>query len=562
MQTIKISKSMLAIVFIIIALIMAMSLYSSYIAQKNAVLELLVHSSIQLSKTIEKAAKNTLLSTNLYSRKILKKLYSDLNFIHLLDETGQINSDTLNDLLKKLHLNSIFIIGPDKRIELSTMDDKPPLFPLQDLSDLTEKKTAKFDFGILFNHNNQTKERAVGIARERGGAIIITEKAQHLLSVQNILNVNELLSQIATDSTIKYIAFQDTGSNIIYTTTQDSLSSIPEDKMLAEVINNNTFAWRIAQYQDQFIIETINHTFSLPRFKGIIRIGLDYSPIQKIQSDALKQASVRLVLLALLGFIMIAYSITIQNNQLLEIESRRVTREITQLQQHLTQKEKLSALGELAAGVAHKIRNPLNAISMTIQRLSSEFEVKKDKEEFFKLNTIVKKEIRQISEIINQFLQFSRPEPICKVPCSINEIIGSVLDLYAIKTSGNNIRTTFQSNEEVMVNIDDDKIKQSLINLIENAIDAIGKDGEIILKLQTTQEKIILTVTDTGMGISKENLGKIYNLYFTTKPNGTGIGLAQVYRVIAEHNGEITVDSQPGEGTCFTITLPRKEMKG
>jgi len=550
---------MLSIVFIIIALIMGLSLYSSYIAQKNAVIELMNHNSIQLSHTIEKASRNTVISYSLYIRKIKQKTYSDLLFISHVEKENHLSKKFINEFLKERQLLDIFIIDENRKLIFSSGTEKPPFLPINDLDNLIFGEKEKMDFGIIHNYKRNEKRIVIGIHRPGGGAIISTEKASHILNIQNMLNVNELLTTITTDSTIKYIAIQDTSSKIVYSTTNDSLSSITNDNFLKSVIDKKMISWRITSYNAHPILETVHYVTSLPRLEGVIRIGLDYAPIQQIQSNALHQASIRIIFLVFLGFVMIAYSITIQNNQILEDETQRVTNEITGLQKHLTQKEKLSAIGELAAGVAHKIRNPLNAISMTAQRLSSEFVVNKDAEEFQKLNTIVKKEITQISEIINQFLQFSRPEPICKVECSVNDIIKSVLDLYSPTTEKKNIATSFHFDEELKVFLDDDKIKQSLINLVENSIDAIGENGEISISLNSKRNNIIITLEDNGHGIDKNNLDKIFNLYFTTKASGTGIGLAQVYRVVSEHDGQINVSSQPGKGTTFTISLPRKD---
>ncbi len=548
---------MLVIVFIIFALILGLSLYSSYIAQKNAVIDLIVHSSVQLSETIGKASKNTIIGYKLYRHQFQQSMLSNLYYAAFLDSMSALDRPTLRKIAREEKFTDIYMLNKQGHLEVSSGNEKIPFLPQKKINDLIQGKKQDIAFELLRLQGSKDERIVVGVHRQGGGAILGTRNASRVLGVKRIIDVNVLLNSITSDTSIKYITIQDS-TNILYSTASDSFSDYRDDKVLQVTYREKSFNWRITQYNNQKVIEAIHYVKAISPDGEIIRIGLDYAPIQQIQNEALKQASIRLLVLIVLGFIMIAYSIAIQNNQLLENEKKRITREVTDLQNNLVQKEKLSAIGELSAGVAHKIRNPLNAISMTVQRLATEFDVKEDGDEFKTLNSIVKKEIIHITEIINQFLQFSRPNATCKTNCDVNEIISHVISLYETKITKREITLRFSHCDDATGFFDDDKIKQSMINLIENAIHAVDHNGRINISTRCSQQTLSIEIADTGVGISHKDIPRIYNLYFTTKPDGTGIGLAQVYRIVSEHDGKIDVKSQLNHGTKFTIHLPRK----
>ncbi|MEN8194094.1 MAG: ATP-binding protein [Bacteroidota bacterium] len=232
--------------------------------------------------------------------------------------------------------------------------------------------------------------------------------------------------------------------------------------------------------------------------------------------------------------------------------------EIKNLENQIARKEQMNAMGELASGVAHEIRNPLNSIATIVQQLDKDFEPIEDKEEYHSLADIVYKEVRRMNETIENFLRFSRPEPIQKENFQLSELIRSIDTQYKTLLNEKSIDILIELNWDGLVNWDKDKIKQVLINLIQNSIDAISQKGliKIIIKADNNIAKIELS--DNGIGIPKNNLKNIFNLYFTTKASGTGIGLGIIQRIIHEHDGIINVKSEEDIGTRFIIRLPIK----
>lgn len=227
-------------------------------------------------------------------------------------------------------------------------------------------------------------------------------------------------------------------------------------------------------------------------------------------------------------------------------------------QQQMELKEKQIAIGQLASGIAHEIRNPLNAINIIIQRFQMEFVAKEDNDEFQKMLVTLRSEISRINEIIEQFLNFARPPKLDIQQTNLSELIEETIYLMQIQAKQNNIILEKIVEPNLIAYLDRSKIKQVLINLIKNAIEAIDESGKITIEAKLKQNNIIIKISDTGKGISDNIKNKIFSLYFTTKKTGTGLGLSIVHQIISEHNGEIECNSIEGIGTTFEITLPLK----
>ena len=213
-------------------------------------------------------------------------------------------------------------------------------------------------------------------------------------------------------------------------------------------------------------------------------------------------------------------------------------------------------MGELASGVAHEIRNPLNTIATIIQQLGKDFKPVSESDEYYSLTKLVQKEVKRINNSIKNFLNFAKPEPVKFYVFTLSELISEIKHLYQNHLSNKNISFNINQKWDGKVNWDKDKIKQVFINLIKNSEDSIDANGKIDFIVSQDKENILITMSDTGKGISKDNLSKIFNLYFTTKSDGSGIGLSIIQRIITEHNGIISVDSELNIGTTFNIKIP------
>ncbi len=237
-----------------------------------------------------------------------------------------------------------------------------------------------------------------------------------------------------------------------------------------------------------------------------------------------------------------------------------VIRDLTErkhLQDQMDREKRLTAMGELASGVAHEIRNPLNTIGTIIQQLDKDFEPPTDKEEYHQLARLVLGEVKRINETTQDFLRFARPEPIQPTKFQIQSLFQDLKNQYDFILDEKKIKLDIRLNWRGEVAWDQRQIRQVFINLIQNAIEAVENNGNILLQIDAvSKDELKILFKDDGPGMEEKIRSNIFNLYFTTKAKGTGIGLSIVQRIIYEHGGIITVESEPGQGTIFYITFP------
>jgi PAS domain S-box-containing protein len=234
---------------------------------------------------------------------------------------------------------------------------------------------------------------------------------------------------------------------------------------------------------------------------------------------------------------------------------RDITNEI-KLEKELREKENLALIGAVVSSIAHNLSNPLNIISGNADYLLID---KKENSEGFEELKVILEETTRITKSIRQLLNFSKPVTLMKEPLNINKILDEITENVKYISGIKEIEIKKKTDKNLpLVNADKDLIKDVLYNLINNSIQAITSKGTLSIKTHEKDEHILIEISDTGAGISKENLEKIFKPFFSTKGygKGTGLGLSFAERVIKEHKGKIEVTSKPEKGTTFKIYLP------
>lgn len=239
-------------------------------------------------------------------------------------------------------------------------------------------------------------------------------------------------------------------------------------------------------------------------------------------------------------------------------------REREALEKRLNEAEHLSRVGQLASGIAHEIRNPLNYISLAIDHLKSEMLpiCGDNRAELTDLADKIKEEVRRANYMVLNFMNYGRPLKLRLTLTPYDEILAKVLPLLHDRMTEHHITVAMALEPDLPpLWVDQELLRNCILNFLNNAIQAMPEGGVITLgaTLESDQGRTSLTFADTGNGIAAEDLAKIFQPYFTTKDVGIGLGLAITERIIKEHGGEIRVASRPGEGTTFTILLPLKQ---
>ena len=354
------------------------------------------------------------------------------------------------------------------------------------------------------------------------------------------------------------------GQGLVYLTVRDkkglplgSAGSLPEElgsdnQIVANILKGvQERDGRKVFYDGKNVLEMIAPLRLDDQIAGVIRLGLERGNTDEILDENRRNMFLSLALIVL---------ITLLSMWLLYHNQNRHLARILAIERQLEKAERLSSLGQLAAGVAHEIRNPLNAISMASQRLKREFRpVEAGKvPEFETLAGVIRDEIRRLNGIIEEFLTFSKSRRLELRDCPVQEMLHKLVYLMSAVAAakGITIRTDW-AEQPVVIPMDMDKLQQAFLNLIKNAIESISGEGTVTVSVRKGEKGwVVIRVSDTGCGMSTEEVERIFNPEYTTKEKGLGLGLPLAHEIIRGHGGEIRVLSRKGEGTTFEVFLP------
>lgn len=246
---------------------------------------------------------------------------------------------------------------------------------------------------------------------------------------------------------------------------------------------------------------------------------------------------------------------------------------MTQVHSTLNYSRKLAALGRLMAGVAHEVKNPLNAMTIHLELLRSKLakvpepafsgapstEHRAPSADVARHVDIITKEIHRLDTVLNGFLKFARPDELKLQPTQLSNVLSDVVTTIAPETEQARVAVKYECPRDLPeIKADPAMLRQALLNLALNACQAMPNGGTLKMTCRSAPRgHVEIDVEDTGVGIPPEHLEKIFDLYFTTKEKGSGIGLSMVYRIVQLHDGEVEVQSTPGRGTRFRLVFPQ-----
>ena len=237
--------------------------------------------------------------------------------------------------------------------------------------------------------------------------------------------------------------------------------------------------------------------------------------------------------------------------------------EIKDLNEEIARHKRLAALGKLSSGIAHEIRNPLSSIRGLAQFVYNSFSKTDERKE--DLNTIIQ-EVDRLNKLVVQVLDFAKLKKPNLTRFSLNDLIRKIAELLKLEIKDKQIKFSLELSPDIsQIQADEDQVRQILMNVIINAIQAIPKKGEVKIKTEKAllggESAVKLIIKDSGIGITEKDFNQIFDPFFSTKDQGSGLGLSIVYKLIETHQGEIKVESKEGKGTKFVIFLPQKGGK-
>jgi signal transduction histidine kinase len=237
------------------------------------------------------------------------------------------------------------------------------------------------------------------------------------------------------------------------------------------------------------------------------------------------------------------------------LEQRHAAR-LNEIERDMELKERLVSLGKLASGMAHEIRNPLNAISMSIQRLKREFVPEAGhRDQYYRFIDIVKGELTRVNQLVEEFLLSARSHaPMEKE--KIHALVDEIAIILRERAESMGIRIENRVDETIILECQKERLKQAIHNLVLNAIEATGKNGAVTISSEIHGSQVRISIKDAGPGIRKEDLSRVFEYYFTSKDKGMGLGLPISLTIVRDHGGDISVTSEEGKGATFVVTLP------
>ncbi len=371
--------------------------------------------------------------------------------------------------------------------------------------------------------------------------------------VKQLCPVEGICFFLLDENTGKYKGQSEWKNKPVVLTTQSRLVSWLSVNEKHLVVSEHPDIIAYLPQEEQSVIRELNAELIFPlkvmnQINGTIFIG------KKTDGTAFSPQELKL-----LSILINQATFAIEHASLYELQTERLKK--------MYRADRLATLGELAAGAAHEIRNPLTAIRSTIQYLSKDFNADTAKKEM--MDELIS-EVERINKIVQGLLSFARPSELNTSEVNIEQLINQTLLLVTNTLRKQNVEVEFEYfADNTTIQADTEQLKQVFLNIILNAVEAMSENTSDCLRtliisiekgatINANSRHLIISFEDTGKGIEQKDIENVFNPFFTTKEEGTGLGLAICYGIVKRHDGEIEIKSMPGKGTCINIKLPQR----
>jgi signal transduction histidine kinase len=402
------------------------------------------------------------------------------------------------------------------------------------------------------------KGSALGVAvgaRSFPGIIAIHANADYILNFEKEIGVQRQIEDLGRQSDSEFVALLDSNLNVVAHTDPGRIGQQEKEPLVLRAKSDRQLLSQIVESGGgKRYFEVVKPVALDESNLGFLKIGLSLGSMEVAWHNSLRAIITLGLAIVAAGILGMAAILHNQQSHMQEVKALEI---------EVLHRERLSALGNLAATVAHEIRNPLNAISMGLQRLKVEFQPTDDQEQYSRVTELMLGEVHRLNSIVEQFLSLARPLEIKPEALRVQDVLNELATLVEGEAQQSKVQIRVVAPLTLPpVKADREYLRQTLLNLILNSLQAMPEGGTLTLKANTSNGNFLISVTDTGTGIAPENRRRIFEPYFTTKAKGSGLGLALARRIIEAHGGTITVFSETDHGCCFQIALPinRKEI--
>jgi len=448
------------------------------------------------------------------------------------------------------------MLGYERKEEFLKIDIAKDLYVRPEdrrkFQDIMERDGRVIDIEVEFKRKDGTTIPVMHTSRarydENGKVIgyegINVDLSQRKQMEKELKEAHDFLNKLIISSPNATMAADMKGNIIIWNRAAEEILGYKAEEVIGKM--------NIRQIYPEGAARQVMHELRSPDYGGagrlrsypIVHVGRDGKIIEGTLSAA--------IIYDAQGKEMASVGIFVDLQERLQMESK-----LRDTQEHLLQSEKLAAMGRLTSQIAHELNNPLYGIMNTLELLKTEVPPQSKRR---KILEMALSETVRLSELLKKMLSFSKPDEEEKQPVDINVILDEILLLVRKQLHENSIRVAASLDASIeKVYASKNQLRQVFLNMISNARDAMPDGGALTIKTLLSGGNVLVEMSDTGVGIREEHLDKIFDAFFTTKENtkGVGLGLSVCYGFIKEHGGDIKVSSKKGEGTRFTIILPK-----
>ncbi|MCB1182809.1 HAMP domain-containing histidine kinase [bacterium] len=519
-----------------------------------------------IADLVAEASQHGLATFDSWRDEVEHRLVNNALWLAWLDAEGGLDRERLRGFAATMGLHRILVFGPDGRLEGASHD--PPggggagdlRLPAGFLAPLLDGREPFRVHGFRDAARPGEQRLVAGSARPGGGAIVVNVTADSLHATRRDLGPGHLIRSLGEGPAFRYIVIQDR-TGIQAASTADLDYPLTLDAPFLAPLEEGA-RWVSREYESAAgVVFEVSRKVALGAQPVWLRVGLDGQLLADMRADTRRQAVMRLAVL--LGGLALVSALTWawQRQGHLDSEVARISAELQRHEVEARRREKLVAMGSLGAGVAHQIRNPLNSIHMLAQVLGRRADLPDDVRQQV---THVRDESARIEQIVRQFLQFAKPrEPICE-ELDLAAVVREVTDLQAA-AAGPGGPTFSAYAPGLTAEVDRQFVIEILENLLRNAAAAVGPGGKVLVSLIGAGDMAEIVVADDGPGVPAADRDRIFDLYYTTRPEGTGLGLSLAAQMVAAMDGSLELDTEPGldgRGARFVVRLPRHRGGG
>jgi signal transduction histidine kinase len=537
---------------IILAILVATAALWDYFRVRKITNDLATRQVRGLIHQVEKAAK-----TATYTEQALQEMVIDHLFAVAYSTGRCLEKNEISDidfqilaveggirLINVYNSNGEFISGTDYHAGIADM-----------LGGLIQPENT---IGYFTIDQSNIKYYGISVNLPDGRIIVTAINAEEMINFRKDIGFGSLFSDLTEHPEVRYALFDSPHGIIAATQELPEWIGTIEDPMREHVFEEDGFHAAFVDRPDGLVFEA--HT-PFGNDGVVLRLGLYTDELQKIHRRSLIALILRTILFIVASVFLAAYFISHQNARLLSEERVKILKDVRKLEADRTLRERLAAMGALAGGVAHEIRNPLNTVSMAAQRLDYEFEPSDDVDEYHSLVKSLKGETDRIGRIVEDFLKYARPPKPNRQMQSLEETLSQVVNTFRPLAEAKDVELDVTYGNIPDFAFDADQVRQLALNLLRNALDAIPEsNGHIRFNINQDEGSVVIQVEDNGTGVPDDIKSRIFDLYFTTKSDGTGVGLPTVNRIAVEHGGKVEIlDSKDG-GAIFRVSLQMEEI--